>query len=527
MEESFYWTIQNEVNELCHASRVFTWSNGEESWWTIAICFLLMETIYFWMHVYCTRALQDMYTLKLCSFIFTALFILLNLQIFGILPNIISTVCYLIYKVRLAALLVTKTLRLEEEDKMFDTISLNEEVYKCILLQGEAKSKANQRILHLQNRVKMNREEAHIFNYFTSNKGLRDLFFVFGFLYFGITLILEVLWYNSNNISDSVFINSVCKFLIRWSTSPVPVLVVCFCFCYIDRIITGISVWLVSWETAFEDAINTGIDSRIPLFTISTLILESGIPSSNTDLDLKAVIIIAVICYCFVIQKTIDTVGRNIIEICNRSPDLKIWFYLRVCVAFLVLLTIPIAVFAFVFFEEVWLLFFASGSVLIISNIIFIIIEWCLDSLMWHMDQSISTLEQCIHYNQLAKECSYIFLLPLQFYARYMLTVFRAWWILRVGNLIFNYTVLVVVLISVRKNRYDHNRKMLLLLNNLSDISYAPLHGSDQAGYTCSICFSAIRDGKELPCKHVFHAQCLQRWFKVRIVCPTCNLVLT
>lgn len=42
----------------------------------------------------------------------------------------------------------------------------------------------------------------------------------------------------------------------------------------------------------------------------------------------------------------------------------------------------------------------------------------------------------------------------------------------------------------------------------------------------CSICFSDFmidEELPELPCKHVFHEQCLLQWFKYTRTCPLCR----
>lgn len=39
----------------------------------------------------------------------------------------------------------------------------------------------------------------------------------------------------------------------------------------------------------------------------------------------------------------------------------------------------------------------------------------------------------------------------------------------------------------------------------------------------CAICREKLDRGKRLPCDHVFHAECLQRWMEVKTACPTCR----
>ena len=40
----------------------------------------------------------------------------------------------------------------------------------------------------------------------------------------------------------------------------------------------------------------------------------------------------------------------------------------------------------------------------------------------------------------------------------------------------------------------------------------------------CCICLESMEVGSQIQkCKHVFHAECLQEWFKYKRVCPLCR----
>ena len=40
---------------------------------------------------------------------------------------------------------------------------------------------------------------------------------------------------------------------------------------------------------------------------------------------------------------------------------------------------------------------------------------------------------------------------------------------------------------------------------------------------TCPICFENIDEGVQLKCKHVFHDQCVGKWFMKKTTCPMCR----
>jgi hypothetical protein len=50
--------------------------------------------------------------------------------------------------------------------------------------------------------------------------------------------------------------------------------------------------------------------------------------------------------------------------------------------------------------------------------------------------------------------------------------------------------------------------------------------GQDEEDLSCTICFAPLWDGDRvgaLPCKHLFHVECLKSWLKRRNVCPLCQ----
>ncbi|XP_048483966.1 E3 ubiquitin-protein ligase AMFR isoform X2 [Plutella xylostella] len=45
-------------------------------------------------------------------------------------------------------------------------------------------------------------------------------------------------------------------------------------------------------------------------------------------------------------------------------------------------------------------------------------------------------------------------------------------------------------------------------------------------GDTCAICWDAMKDARQLPCKHLFHSSCLTVWLQQDPSCPTCRRAL-
>ena len=52
------------------------------------------------------------------------------------------------------------------------------------------------------------------------------------------------------------------------------------------------------------------------------------------------------------------------------------------------------------------------------------------------------------------------------------------------------------------------------------------LLGGPDVGESCAICLSEYEEGEELrvlPCKHVFHRECIDEWLANDERCPTCK----
>ncbi|QDZ17873.1 RING-type domain-containing protein [Chloropicon primus] len=71
--------------------------------------------------------------------------------------------------------------------------------------------------------------------------------------------------------------------------------------------------------------------------------------------------------------------------------------------------------------------------------------------------------------------------------------------------------------------QYDYHRKL-----NTSQSSELCTKIQEEGGLDCVICMSSVdfKDPKNrmvTPCNHFFHKECLERWLKVKMECPTCR----
>ena len=75
-----------------------------------------------------------------------------------------------------------------------------------------------------------------------------------------------------------------------------------------------------------------------------------------------------------------------------------------------------------------------------------------------------------------------------------------------------------------RRSRRRHKKRKS---KKTHDKSTAPIHEMREKGKICTICQIEIELNskcKEVPkCKHVFHADCIDKWLKVGTKCPNCR----
>ncbi|KAA0039492.1 E3 ubiquitin-protein ligase RING1-like [Cucumis melo var. makuwa] len=62
-----------------------------------------------------------------------------------------------------------------------------------------------------------------------------------------------------------------------------------------------------------------------------------------------------------------------------------------------------------------------------------------------------------------------------------------------------------------------------------ASIDAMPRVGVTELGTDCAICldgFEVAEEAREMPCKHMYHSDCIEKWLNVRGTCPVCRFVM-
>ncbi|KAE8656480.1 putative Ribosomal protein L34e superfamily protein [Hibiscus syriacus] len=62
-----------------------------------------------------------------------------------------------------------------------------------------------------------------------------------------------------------------------------------------------------------------------------------------------------------------------------------------------------------------------------------------------------------------------------------------------------------------------------------ASIEAMPMTKVKECGSDCSICleeFEIDEEAREMPCKHVFHSDCIEKWLQIHGTCPVCLFLM-
>lgn len=82
---------------------------------------------------------------------------------------------------------------------------------------------------------------------------------------------------------------------------------------------------------------------------------------------------------------------------------------------------------------------------------------------------------------------------------------------------------IVIIILKLWTMVVKHFKYRWILKNLESQFRTVNIAEGDDRDATCTVCMADITVGKELPCGHIFHLDCLKEWFRRNPICPTCR----
>ena len=513
-----YWTIQDSAYEICHDKNVLVWSDVTDDNINLPFtCSLLLHLVYL-----CVRpaALIRRWKETGLSLVYGALIstlipkVLICLDIF---PVFMSELSYWIDNILLIIIGLSEVVTLMDIDTKRDEkkLSLLKLKYEHAL-NNEIRLKYKLDIEHLHRRM----VRKNFADRFPGKWFIRDTVLLFGICYLFIVILIEVTVYQRSAMS-MVTSSALLEMFTKWCTTYVIVMFISYCFSLISYLTVALNYWFLTNERNIPEAFIANTGGTVQYVVVITFI-EANVLSLDNNEKLEVMNLVAFLSIYAIILHTLDVLEQKILQAVNSVNSPEILFYIRAFILSGILFTIPslsTLILAKSLAISPWLLFFASGNSTLAFSTIGVVVECALIKATWYTTNHLTKLEDVLHYTRACKTLVFVILNCVQCYCRYACPFFKGWWLLRLSLSLFNFIAVAGVLGLNEFNRYKTRNRMLTLLKSLQDVSFH----NDNVTTECAICYLEMTKAKMLPCKHVFHNDCLRKWFQVRSVCPMCN----
>ncbi|XP_053396673.1 RING finger protein 145-like isoform X2 [Mercenaria mercenaria] len=451
------------------------------------------------------------------------------LSVLSIFPSFLSEVSYWIESTLLLKVCIFEVGSNMDVDIKVDKNKLVLLTAKHILTNDEqTRLEYRTRIQDLRRRIERRNQGGNYADRFPGKWFMRDTMLAFGALYFLFTFLIEITIYqtqlSSMSTSDTLF-----EVLTVWCTTQVIVVFMSYGLGLLSNLCVALCHIFLTTEIIIIEAFDANIGGIVQ---VSALIAftEANILSLEYTEKIEAMKMVVFLSVYAIIFQTLDVLEHKILNAVNSGVSPGVLFYLRVGILTALFVTAP-TLSSVIVSEHLdinpWLLFFASGNCTLILRTVFMLLECAFVSFTWHTIQHLGRLEDLIHYTRVSKSLCLVVLNVLQSYCRYICPFFKGWWFLRLFLAVFSCFVVVFAFGMMELNRYNDRNRLRSLLNSLPDVTFKSANttneNSEEETEECAICYSLLSEGKTLPCKHVFHKDCLRRWFQVKAVCPFCN----
>ena len=252
----------------------------------------------------------------------------------------------------------------------------------------------------------------------------------------------------------------------------------------------------------------------------AVLCIESGLMTIDERTRERCLEVVIAMTLFNVVSHSLSRVKNEIVALANGGGQSNIKQYLRFIIVFIVLAIGP----SFCVFRlctrlqtSVWPFYIAIGNFELHIEMIFLVIEFLLVQATWWFAEKFHIINNILNYVRFVGSSSLLFASYVRCYYILMSPFFTAFfWLRFVLNLVmFGINTFRICYIGWAK--YKISRELIDGIRNLP--GYKPSPDNSE----CSVCYTSICLGKQLPCGHIFHQECVERWFQVRTTCPFCN----
>ena len=437
--------------------------------------------------------------------------------------------------------------------------------YKYSLtVNDEKKLKYKSEIEYLFQRIDI-LHKRHLFHERFRGKTLviRDTILCYGTIYL-LTMIFTEITIYQKTIMMLMTLDTFLEVLTNWCTTYVVILFISCGLQLVTMVTVALSRWFITNIDILE-AFNSDVDileaidmnfNPLEVFNIDVDNLEVlnilERPKTNIDMGVAFAAVIAFteanilaidniekiedmklagfLSINAIMIQIINVVERKILIILSRGTSFGVFFYVRAFVLSGLLVTIP-SLFTLSLARSLgicpWLLFFASGNFLLIFHVLSFVLEFTLIKVMWYSTNYLKIIEHVLFYTKVCVTVIAVIVTGIQNYCRYICPFLNGPWLLRLCIVLFYFITTTTFYVSRLFYKYKLKYFIPTVLTNLKDVSFRLKKEEIDQDRTndcaCAICSLEITKGKQLPCNHAFHYDCLRKWFYARSGCPLCN----
>ena len=250
------------------------------------------------------------------------------------------------------------------------------------------------------------------------------------------------------------------------------------------------------------------------------LCIESGLMTIDERTRERCLKVVIAMTLFNVVSHSLSRVKNEILALANGGGQSNIKQYLRLIIVFIVLAIGP----SFCVFRlctrlqtSVWPFYNAIGNLELHIEMIVLVVEFLLIQASWWFAEQYHIINNVLFYVRIVGGISLLFASYMRCYYRLMSPFLTAFFWLRFAlNLIWP-GLGTVGICYIGWKQYKMRTELIDTVRNLPGCKPSPDNSE------CSVCYLCMCLGKQLPCGHIFHQECIERWFQVRTTCPFCN----